>query len=71
MKRRKLVALVAVIVFAFLGLLVVSAVLFVTRSPVIERFDFGQTMLAEPCGFRAKIVSKYFVTGGQICLDRR
>ena len=32
MKRRKLVALVAVIVFAFLGLLVVSAVLFVTRT---------------------------------------
>ena len=32
MKRRKLVALVAAIVFAFLGLLVVSAVLFVTRT---------------------------------------
>ena len=32
MKRRKLVALVALIVFAFLGLLAVSAVLFVTRT---------------------------------------
>src|SRR5262245_39511938 len=32
MKRRKLVALVALIVFGFLGLLAVSAVLFVTRT---------------------------------------
>ena len=56
MKRRKLVALVAVIVFAFLGLLVVSAVLFVTRTqrgrdwvrdlatPLVQRAAKGGTV---------------------------
>ena len=56
MKRRKLVALVALITFAFLGLLAVSAVLFVTRTqrgrdwvrgvatPLIERAAKGGTV---------------------------
>ncbi|HEV8217636.1 MAG TPA: hypothetical protein VGP95_17420, partial [Gemmatimonadaceae bacterium] len=56
MKRRKLVALVALIVFAFLGLLAVSAVLFVTRTqrgrdwvrdlatPLVQRAAKGGTV---------------------------